>query len=219
MATQPQQQVPVVATVPAAFRRACAGDTPATKGAFTIMELLIVISIIIALAALILGTAGYVQKKGARSRTEAEIAAMSAALESYKVDNGIYPSSANTVSLNATITDPMQYRTASLDLFKALTGQNPDGSAIAGQKTYMAFKPATLGRQDMSSPVSGGNQVLYLRDPFGNSYGYSTSRNPDANPSGAAGASGYNPTFDLWSTVGATTATASPIDAQWVKNW
>jgi hypothetical protein len=33
---------------------------------------------------LILATAGYVQKKGARSRTEAEIAALSAALESYK---------------------------------------------------------------------------------------------------------------------------------------
>ena len=59
--------------------------------AFTILELLIVISIIIVLAGLILATSGYVQKKGARSRTEAEIAAISAALENYKADNGIYP--------------------------------------------------------------------------------------------------------------------------------
>src|SRR5437016_11175324 len=59
--------------------------------AFTIIELLVVISIIIILASLILSTVGYVQKKGARSRAEAEIAAISAALESHKADNGIYP--------------------------------------------------------------------------------------------------------------------------------
>ena len=63
-------------------------------GAFTILELLVVITIIIVLAGLILATVGYVQKKGARSRAEAEIAAMSAALESYKADNGIYPTDA-----------------------------------------------------------------------------------------------------------------------------
>ena len=62
--------------------------------AFTILELLIVISIIIVLAGLILATSGYVQKKGARSRAEAEIAALSAALENYKADNGIYPTHA-----------------------------------------------------------------------------------------------------------------------------
>ncbi|HET9856883.1 MAG TPA: hypothetical protein VFP99_03540, partial [Chthoniobacterales bacterium] len=59
--------------------------------AFTIIELLVVISIIIILAGLILSTVGYVQKKGALARAEAEIAGMSAALESYKADNGIYP--------------------------------------------------------------------------------------------------------------------------------
>src|SRR5713101_2382134 len=61
------------------------------EASFTIIELLVVIAIIIILAGLILSTVGYVQKKGARARAEAEIAAMSAALESYKADNGIYP--------------------------------------------------------------------------------------------------------------------------------
>src|SRR6266700_5420039 len=71
------------------------------EASFTIIELLVVIAIIIILAGLILSTVGYVQKKGARSRAEAEIAAMSAALESYKADNGIYPSTPNTISLTA----------------------------------------------------------------------------------------------------------------------
>src|SRR3954467_6612668 len=62
--------------------------------AFTLIELLVVMVIIIVLAGLILATAGYVQNKGKRSRAEAEIAAISAALENYKADNGVYPASA-----------------------------------------------------------------------------------------------------------------------------
>src|SRR5204863_225649 len=61
------------------------------EAAFTIIELLVVIALIIILAGLILSTVGYVQNKAARSRAEAEIAAISAALENYKADNGIYP--------------------------------------------------------------------------------------------------------------------------------
>jgi general secretion pathway protein G len=62
-----------------------------SSGGFTLIELLIVIAIIAILASLVLAAAGGVQKKGARSRAEAEIAAMGAALESYKADNGDYP--------------------------------------------------------------------------------------------------------------------------------
>jgi type II secretion system protein G len=70
--------------------------------AFTLIELMVVIAIIAILAGLILSAAGYVQKKGARSRAEAEIAALGTALENYKADYGDYPTnsvSANTRSL------------------------------------------------------------------------------------------------------------------------
>ena len=70
------------------------------------MELLIVIAIIAILASLVLAAAGSVQKKGARSRTEAEIAALGAALESYKADNGDYPSNSlanNSAALVTTL--------------------------------------------------------------------------------------------------------------------
>src|SRR2546425_11268707 len=83
--------------------------TRAVLCAFTIIELLVVIAIIIILASLILSTVGYVQKKGARSRAEAEIAAMSAALESYKADNGIYPRG------NADLSSTTPYDTDNLD--------------------------------------------------------------------------------------------------------
>jgi general secretion pathway protein G len=69
------------------------------RDGFTLIELMIVIAIIAILASLVLSTAGYVQKKAARSRAEAEIAAVGAALESYKADNGDYPSGSASLVL------------------------------------------------------------------------------------------------------------------------
>ena len=58
-----------------------------------------VIAIIAILAGLILSTAGYVQRKALSSRAEAEIAALTVALENYKADNGDYPHGTN-VNIN-----------------------------------------------------------------------------------------------------------------------
>jgi type II secretory pathway pseudopilin PulG len=185
-----------------------------TKAAFTMIELLVVIALIIILAGLILSTVGYVQKKGARSRAEAEIAAISAALENYKADNGIYPRDATkTDKLDARKTgNPVSYQTASLFLYDSLFGSSTSGSrtAASGAKTYFTFKP------NMLSPSDQTQNVQYIRDPFGNSYGYSTAY--QNNPT-----TGYNPTYDLWSTAGLTqnppTSGNDTITPQWIKNW
>jgi type II secretory pathway pseudopilin PulG len=191
------------------------------EGAMTIIELLVVIIIIFILAGLVLSISSYVQNKGARARAETEIAAMSAALESYKADNGIYPSTANTVSLTSAQPDPTSsaYKTASLDLYKALSGDlDANLSTDANQKSYFDFKKQMLyGPRD---PNGNLTSVSYIRDPFGpvanpNSYGYSTSKNPMANPTNYSTAPGNNPTFDLWSTASDT----SGATAKWIKNW
>jgi prepilin-type N-terminal cleavage/methylation domain-containing protein len=77
------------------------------KAAFTLVELLIVIAIIAILASLVLAAAGGVQKKGARSRAEGEIAALGAALESFKADNGDYPTNSSTNSSSCLVTNLM----------------------------------------------------------------------------------------------------------------
>ncbi|MDP9187261.1 MAG: type II secretion system protein GspG, partial [Verrucomicrobiota bacterium] len=180
----------------------------------TIVELLIVMAIILILAGLILATSSYVQKKGARSRAEAEIAAMSAALESYKADNGIYPTDSNTTALKAnTMGDPTQstYQNASLSLYKAISGDaDNDSNRIAESKSYFSFKPNQL------YPLTQNQAVTYIRDPFRkeNSYGYSTVKS--SNPTGT---DGYNPTYDLWSTGGVSSSANPPDQTQWIKNW
>jgi prepilin-type N-terminal cleavage/methylation domain-containing protein len=183
------------------------------QSAFTIVELLIVIAIILVLAGLILGTSGYVQTKGKRSRAEAEIAALSAALENYKADNGIYPTDTvggATNNLDArTMLNPTaaQYSAASLFLYKELSGDLTGNRAPTG-KSYFSFKP------NMLLPKDQAQAAIAIADPFGCSYGYSTAN--QANPS-----KGYNPTFDLWSTAGTGTGPTpnpSPQDP-WIKNW
>ena len=177
------------------------------NGAFTLIELLVVIAIIIVLAGLILSTMGYVQKKGARSRAETEIAAMSAACESYKADNGIYPRDAtttDTLDARAAI-DMAKYQAASQYLYGQLSGNTNYDRSTVSQKSYFSFK------SNMLDPADQTQSVQDIRDPFGNSYGYSTIQ-------AATGDStkGYNPTFDLWSTAGQTSGSDS---TQWIKNW
>ena len=190
------------------------------KAGFTLIELLIVIAVIVVLTGLILTTIGYVQKKGARARAETEIAAMSAACESYKADNGIYPrdtTNNTTDTLNArTNLDPSAavYSAASLFLYEQLAGVTSGSrSAIPSGKTYFTFKANML----LPAPPSTSD-ITAIRDPFGNSYGYST-----ANQADPVTPKGYNPTFDLWSTAGiAPLPTPTPPATQqnlWIKNW
>jgi type II secretory pathway pseudopilin PulG len=172
----------------------------------TILELLVVLTIIIVLAGLILATSGYVQKKGARSRVEVEIAAISAALENYKADNGVYPSNEDTQALDPVTTTPDSYKPASSYLYSQLTGDddaNPITPTPPHGKNYFgsAVKP------NMLAPNPPGPNT-YLQDPFRNSYGYSTAKAEDP-----ASSVGHNPTFDLWSTANS----ANP--SQWIRNW
>ena len=167
----------------------------ARSSAFTIVEVMAVITLILVLAGLTLATSGYVQIKGARSRAEAEIAAMSAALENYQADNGIYPGS----SLDPSSTSTALYQSASAILYQNLTGDHDgDGQPDSTVPSYLQFKPSQLG-------ASSSGQ--FIKDPLGHSYGYSTL---------GPAAGGHNPTFDLWSVADGAMGTTQ---TKWIKNW
>ncbi|HEV3098769.1 MAG TPA: hypothetical protein VGY75_03540 [Candidatus Udaeobacter sp.] len=185
----------------------CSGERRC-NAAFTLIELIVVTTVIIILTGLVLSTAGYIQKKGARARAETEIAAISAACESYKADNGIYPRD-NTTNQYTDTLDARQnfdatqlvYQHASFYLYTQLSGDSSGNRSPTG-KSYMQFKP------NMLLPPGGNGPVIAISDPFHNSYGYST-----ANQADPVTPKGYNPTFDLWSTANSTDPN------QWIKNW
>ena len=176
------------------------------KNAFTLIELILVLGIIIVLTGLVLSTVGYARKKSSLARAQTEIAAMSAACENYKADNSVYPNNGDTDNLDPTTngnSNSPSYNLASLYLYKQLSGDlNANQQPTA--KGYFAFKP-----QMLLTDTNG--TVLAIKDPFGYSYGYSTKM-------ASTGGGGYNTTFDLWSTAG--TISGSTTDrAQWITNW
>ncbi len=163
------------------------------RNGFTLLELLTVMAIIITLAGIILAGVGFAQQKAARERATAEIAGLSTALESYKIDNGDYPRNSTTDGVEAKGASAAPSTAVSEFLYTSLKGK------------YFEFKGDMMdnGKLDTASK--------YIVDPFGNPYGYST-MGSTANP--LATKTFYNPTFDLWSTGG----TNNDVK-KWITNW
>lgn len=152
---------------------------------FTLIELLVVIAIIAILASLVLSTAGVIQKKAARARAESEIAAIAAALESFKADNGDYPIGSNG-NPNTVNTAPGDNRTLLVTNLMNMT---------AGSKVYFEF-----GKNQTST--------LGVIDPFGEAYGYSYAGGTNSSPKNGVGF------YDLWSR-GGTTSNSNQIIGNW----
>lgn len=202
---------------------------------FTLMELLVVISIIAILASLVIASIGYAGNKAKRDRAVSEIAGLSVALESYKIDNGDYPRDAKTELVNAVTeankalpnTDALPVSAAQTDLMYAsarlyveLSGDtNNDrigGDKDAAQvkaKVYFQFKPTMFYPRLPAG--STGTAVKALIDPFQNVYGYSTIGSKSGRNDSTEG---YNPTFDLWSTADPEQKGKTP-PAAWITNW
>lgn len=124
------------------------------KGAFTLVEILGVIIVIVVLAGMILGAVGHVQRQAYVQTAKAEIAGLGAALESYKLDTGVYPLSTATRS-NASANSAV--------LYTALAG---------GTKKHYVFHSKQI-------VVTAG--VTNAVDPFGNPYNYYCRRPPASN--------------------------------------
>lgn len=122
-----------------------AGSLPCRRAAFTLIELLVVVAIIAILAGLTLSTLGYVNRKGAESRARAEVAALSAAIDSYKLDFGVYPS-------------------AQTNLYRELTGTAIGTEAVNTNKVYFEPTPNMV-----TNMVTGP-----FFDPWGSEYQYRT---------------------------------------------
>ena len=128
-------------------------ETERSRAAFTLIELLAVITIIGILAGLTLGAAGAVRRHGATSTAKAEVAALQAACDRYYADNNSYP--LGTAS-PTTVTAPA----GATNLFSNLVG-SATLSGAPTSKRYFEPKPAMVN-------------VNYFIDPWGYAYGYNS---------------------------------------------
>lgn len=140
---------------------------------FTLMEMLVVISIIVILSGLTIGGFAFVNQKQAREQAKVQIGLLQLALEDYRSDNGEYPEAPSSSGANQ-----------SNKIYQALF---PTG---ANQKVYLPqLDPKNDAQGWLGGQTSG---ALKIYDPWGEEYRFRTNRS-----SGAEFA--VNPDFDLWS--------------------
>ena len=170
--------------------------------AFTLIEMLTVLAIIVILTGLVVSVGVYVQKKGALSRAAGEVKMLESACENYKGDNGSYPrdTAANSVTDNISpkvdfIPTATKYAASSLFLYKELTGDKsttgdsdlkgqpgtgaPNGIPDFGEQRYLKeFEPRILSvvKDKTTGKIT---EVKGFQDPFAFSYAYSTAAAKD----------------------------------------
>ncbi len=123
------------------------------KLAFTLIELLAVITIIGILSGIVIGVGRYASATGKGARAKVELAAISSALEGYKRQYGDYPR-----------TD------IPAELLQALVGKlGPSRNALSPQGRVL-LDLALFTTDDVGDPLS--KATLSLADPWGSAYRY-----------------------------------------------
>ncbi len=136
---------------------------PCDRFSFTLVEVLVVISVIVMLAGMTVGVSRYAAFAGKANRAKAEIAAIQLAVENFKLDNGEFPpTDADDVAKNG------------VSLYTNL---------VEGTKTYIELK---------RMQVSGAEDGKFIIDPWGQPYVYNASTNEEANPNAPAGVCLYS---------------------------
>jgi len=162
--------------------------------AFTLIELMAVITIIVILAGIVIGGMGYVNEKQAREKAKVQIALLSKALEEYKLDNGTYPP---TVDKPGTFTAAGTSTSAILFdyLYWNSDRDAQGGTADTDQKYYVPELDPLNNKQGWTTNTPAASANTKITDPWGSEYCYRTATKAD----GSANANTQNPDFDLWS--------------------
>jgi prepilin-type N-terminal cleavage/methylation domain-containing protein len=119
------------------------------SGAFTLIEMLVVIGIIGILAALILGTASIASSKMRRAKAEGERDALITAIQSYKNKKGFYPPD-NT---NSTTVVPLFYELTGT-VVTNFGGGNSFLSRVSGDRLTAANLNTIFGNANISGFVN-----------------------------------------------------------------
>ncbi len=176
------------------------------------IELMTVISIMVILAGILIGSLPGIQARINRQKVETLIAELESGLSKYQLDHGIYPQNPpeggdrDAIGIDGATT-----------LYKHLSGDwNEDGEVDFEQdeKVYVA-RLSYFENKDSKDPRAGtlGSKFVIL-DSYGNPVRY-LAQPPNISEDKRET---YNPTFDLWSIVDADPN--NPEDqAKFITNW
>jgi type II secretory pathway pseudopilin PulG len=161
------------------------------SSAFTLIEIVTAMTVILILTGLVISIAGYVINKGNVTRAGSELKMLETAMSGYKADAGRYPQDLMPELKTEGITDKLQskihfipkelvYEEANIFLYMELTGDReggssefPDGIPEEGAKTYWTDRQPNMLKveRDANKKII---RVRYIQDPWGYPYGYST---------------------------------------------
>lgn len=179
------------------------------NAAFTLVELLTVIAIIVLLVGLTIGILGFAQGKAARSKAEGQMELISTGLMLYEKEYGEFPEP---------IDNSGEGSGGAKALYQALSGDGDNFLVIGAEGGGAASTgiPGSTGEVlvegiDPKANKHGLVNTNYaLVDPFGQLWRYRKHLKDElAEPT-------HNSTFDLWSVADDR---KEENEAKWVKNW
>ncbi|MFZ9853960.1 MAG: type II secretion system protein [Limisphaerales bacterium] len=130
--------------------------------AFSLIELLVVISIIAVLAGLVVGVAPVASKRMREARIRAELAALVTAIESYKARYGVYPPDNYNPATRTTnpVLNPLFY-----ELTGVLVDNNPSNPSLLTADDGLSIKPETFLQYFGREGVLNSTPRIPVADP------------------------------------------------------
>ena len=192
------------------------------QAAFTLIELMVVITIIVILAGLVVGGMEYANQRSASEKAKTQIALLSKGIEEYKLDMGGYPGTDDNTAVAGDVSEQL-YETLFYEgydydkqSFPAVWEKTVNGVKIPKTiKIYLSeLNPLSTKQGWVTTTTSGAPAAsLKILDPWGNNYRY------------RKGTNAQNPDFDLWSmgkdgkTNTATPSATDPLNADDIRNF
>lgn len=209
---------------------------------FTLVEMLIVITIIALLAGLTMGAYTYAMRSSKRRLTAGTFEATKSALENYNTEFGEYPEPANVGQMVEIIPGKSYDTGGAACLYQALSGDGFDqikGVSGTGGETSGASDGKTEGDEVKNITLKEMPQSMYIRrdstfmlvDGFGRPFQYIKASPPSTTTGGTGNDEDVvtiNSTYDLWSYAEdevntqkkSSDALEDPTIAnKWIKNW
>lgn len=159
------------------------------RPAFTLVEVLVVMTIIAILAGLVVVGMDFAKQRQASDKAKVQTALLCKAIEEYKVDMGAYPGKDENTIISGEVSKEL-YQALFKDGYDYTNPATPPATWTKATRIYLTEldprnnKMGWVTKMKVTDTPSNDLEIL---DPWGNAYRY------------RKGTNAQNPDFDLWS--------------------